>query len=240
MSPLAIWETSIHYNGVMNTISLSAPDALGKTFRLQGISTLVYTERSRSTQNDGNRLQTDILYINPIIKSIIMKQFLFLFLFIAISCKAQNTLSFEEGTISPKTDLSEIAWMEGHWKGEAFGGITEEIWSPPLGASMMFSFKLVVDDKVAFYELGHIRQLEETLVFELKHFGIDLKAWEEKDEVQSFKLIKVDGNHIYFDGFTFEKVSDDEINIYGLIHQEDGKEEEVKFNYKKQDLEKKM
>ena len=60
-----------------------------------------------------------------------------------------------------------------------------------------------------------------------------LKGWEEKDEVQSFKLIKVDGKRLYFDGFTFEKVNDKEINIYGLIHQGDTTEE-VKFNYKKQ------
>lgn len=162
-----------------------------------------------------------------------MKQFLILLLFVTFSCKGQHTMSFEEGTISPKASLSEIAWMEGHWKGEAFGGITEEIWSPPLGGSMMFSFKLVVDGEVNFYELGHIRQLDETLVFELKHFGADLKGWEEKEEVQSFKLIKVDGNRMYFEGFTFEKVGDKEINIYGLIHQGD-KAEEVKFNYKKQ------
>lgn len=163
-----------------------------------------------------------------------MKPFLLLFLFITFSCKGQNTLSLQEGDTSPNAALSEISWMEGHWKGEAFGGITEEIWSPPLGGSMMFSFKLVVDDEVNFYELGHIRQLEESLIFELKHFGGDLKGWEEKNEVQSFKLIKVNENRLYFDGFTFEKVSETEINIYGLIHQNDGTEEEVKFNYKKQ------
>ncbi len=146
---------------------------------------------------------------------------------------AQNTLSFGEGAVSPKANLSEIAWMEGYWKGEAFGGITEEIWSPPLGGSMMFSFKLVIDGAVAFYELGHIRQLEETLIFELKHFHNDLKGWEEKDEVQRFKLIQVAGNRLYFDGFTFEKVSEDEINIYALIHQKDGSTEEVIFNYKR-------
>ena len=162
-----------------------------------------------------------------------MKKFLILILFVTFSCKAQNTMSLAEGESSPKAPLEVISWMEGHWKGEAFGGITEEIWSPALGGSMMFSFKLVVDGEVNFYELGHIRQLDETLVCELKHFGGDLKGWEEKDEVQSFKLIKIDGNRLYFDGFTFEKVSDSEINIYGLIHQ-DGKAEEVKFNYKKQ------
>ncbi len=162
-----------------------------------------------------------------------MKRFLLICLLISFSSVAQNTLSFEEGTVSPKADLSEIAWMEGYWKGEAFGGITEEIWSPPLGGSMMFSFKLVVDGEVQFYEIGHIRQLAETLLFELKHFHNDLKGWEEKDEVQSFKLIQVAENRLYFDGFTFEKAGDDEINIYGLIHQKDGSTEEVVFNYKR-------
>lgn len=162
-----------------------------------------------------------------------MKVTVFLFILASISCHAQNTLSLNPGESSPKATLAEIAWMEGHWRGEAFGGITEEIWSPPLGGSMMFSFKLVVDDAVNFYELGHIRALDGTLVFELKHFAGDLKGWEEKDEAQRFKLIKVDGNRLYFEGFTFEKVTADEINIYGRIHQ-NGKEEEIVFNYKKQ------
>lgn len=100
-------------------------------------------------------------------------KFLFVFLlFISSNSFGQNTVSLPENGTSPKADLSKIASMEGHWKGKAFGGITEEIWSPPLAGSMM-----------------------------------------------------------YFDGFTFEKISDNEINIYGLIGHEDGSSEEVKFNY---------
>lgn len=163
-----------------------------------------------------------------------MRLFFVLLLFISIASQAQNTLSFPENGTSPKADLKEIAWMEGHWKGEAFGGIVEEIWSPPLGGSMMFSFKLVNEGKVSFYELGHIRQLNETLIFELKHFHGDLKGWEKKDEVQSFRLIKIDGNRVYFDGFTFEKISGDEINIYVLVGHDDGSNEETKFDYKRQ------
>ncbi len=163
-----------------------------------------------------------------------MKKLTLLFLLIYYATQAQNTLQLNAGQISPTAGLEEVAWMQGHWRGEAFGGITEEIWSPPLGGSMMFSFKLVVNGEVNFYELGHIRQLGETLIFELKHFGGDLKGWEEKDEVQGFKLIQVKDNRLYFEGFTFEKVSDDEINIYGLINHEDGSEEEVKFNYRRQ------
>lgn len=162
-----------------------------------------------------------------------MKSLVFLFVLAGISCNAQNTMSLKAGENSPEATLAEIAWIEGHWKGEAFDGITEEIWSPPLGGSMMFSFKLVVDGEVNFYELGHIRQLNETLVYELKHFDSDLKGWEEKEEVQRFELVKAAGNRLYFNGFTFENVSDREMNIYALIHR-DGKAEEVRFNYIKQ------
>ncbi|MBM1105501.1 hypothetical protein JQC67_05035 [Aurantibacter crassamenti] len=165
-----------------------------------------------------------------------MKYISIIVFFFTITANAQNTLSYKVGDIAPKAKLSQISWMEGHWQGEAFGGITEEIWSPPLGGSMMFSFKLVADGKVQFYELGHIRQVDESLVFELKHFNSDLKGWEEKDEVQSFKLIKIADNRFYFDGFTFEKINTNEINIYGLIHQENGGNEEVVFNYKKAQL----
>lgn len=165
-----------------------------------------------------------------------MKQLLTLVLILSIiSCKAQdNTLKFIEGTTSPNAALQDVSWISGHWHGEAFGGITEEIWSPPLGDSMMFSFKLVSDGKVVFYELGGIRQVDDTLIFQLKHFGNDFKGWEEKDETIDAKLIKIENNRAYFDQFTFEKINDNEINIYVVI-EEEGKTEEIKFNYKKRE-----
>ncbi len=146
---------------------------------------------------------------------------------------AQNTLSFKEGSESPKANLEDVSWVAGHWKGEAFGGIAEEIWSPPLGDSMMFVFKLASEGKVQFYEVGHIQQQGETLILQLKHFHGSLKGWEEKDETIDFKLIKLEGNRAYFDGFTIEKVSADEINMYVVIGDENGSSKEVKFNYKR-------
>lgn len=164
-----------------------------------------------------------------------MKKIIILAIILAfISCKAQtNTLKFPDNGKSPKANLSQVSWIAGHWKGEAFGGIVEEIWSPPLGDSMMFSFKLVSDGKVVFYELGGIREVDDTLIFQLKHFGNDFKGWEGKDETVDAKLVKIEGDRTYFDQFTFEKISDTEINIYVVI-EENGITEEVKFNYKKQ------
>ena len=162
-----------------------------------------------------------------------MKWTLILLLFVYIPSFGQNTISFTNNNPPPKASLSDVAWIAGHWMGEAFGGITEEIWSPPLGDSMMFVFKLVVEEKVAFYEVGHIRQEGETLILRLKHFNSNLTGWEEKDQTVDFKLVKLEGNRVYFDDFTFEKINESEINIYVVIEQENGSKEEVKFNYKK-------
>ncbi|WP_426429858.1 DUF6265 family protein [Winogradskyella sp. HB-48] len=141
------------------------------------------------------------------------------------------TYSQDKNTLDPK--LENIAWISGTWYGEAFGGITEEIWSEPSGGSMMATFKLIVDGKVKFYEIEVIREVENSLILQLKHFGPDLKGWENKDETVDFPLKHITANKVVFEGMTFEKVSDNEMNIYVDIN-ENNKIETVKFNYKKQ------
>ncbi|NJB36460.1 DUF6265 family protein [Croceivirga sp. JEA036] len=146
--------------------------------------------------------------------------------------KAQKTKQLGEGDAPAPALLSEITWLEGHWRGEAFGGIAEEIWSPPLGDSMFFSFRLIDDEGVQFYELGHIIQQENSLLLQLKHFSKDLKGWETKDETVDFKLVDKDKNAFYFEGFTIERIDKNHINMYVLIDEGDLREETV-FSYKK-------
>jgi hypothetical protein len=69
-------------------------------------------------------------------------------------------------------------------------------------------------------------------VLRLKHFGTDLKGWEEKDETVDFPLVKLKPNKAYFDGMTFEKIGEEEMNIYVLIRQKDGSQNEMKFPYR--------
>ncbi len=163
-----------------------------------------------------------------------MKNLMYTIFLASCIASAQNTLTFNESTTSPPASLDQMAWLAGHWKGEAFGGQVEEFWGPPSGNSMMFVFRMVKDGKVGFYEIGHIRQTGETLILQLKHFHADLSGWEEKDETVDFKLVKIQEDKAYFDNFTIEKVNDNEINMYVVIGDEDGRDEEVKFNYKKQ------
>ena len=161
-----------------------------------------------------------------------MKNYLALLLFIvSTTLISQNTLTLEDKD-SPAALINDVAWIAGNWQGEALGGITEEIWTAPLGKSRMGSFKLVVNEIVQFYELCTITEENESLLLRIKHFDKDLKGWEEKDQSIEFPLVKIEKNKVYFDGLTFEKINEDELNIY-VIFKDEGKEEvEMKFNYK--------
>jgi len=159
-----------------------------------------------------------------------MKKITFLLLFFVTISFAQNTLHYNDEKGSEKATLKDMEWLVGNWIGEAFGGVFQENWSQPLGGSMLFDFKLVVEGKVVFYEVGHIVEKDKTLLYQIKHFDANLKGWEDKDKSEDFRFIKKEKNRMYFDNFTFEKVSENEINLYAYF--EDSKKEVV-FNFKK-------
>lgn len=144
---------------------------------------------------------------------------------------SRSTSNITSKTLEPK--LENIKWIAGNWKGEAFGGQTEENWSEPSGGSMMATFKLIDNDTVVFYEIEIIREVENTLILQLKHFGNDLKGWEEKDKTIDFPLKEITENKVVFEGMVFEKINSNEMNVHVDIKQDDDSVETVTFNYKK-------
>jgi hypothetical protein len=77
---------------------------------------------------------------------------------LSLSVSAQTEKDIEiVDSLAPK--LENIKWISGNWKGEAFGGQTEENWSEPSGGSMMATFKLINDGEVSFYEIEIIREI---------------------------------------------------------------------------------
>jgi hypothetical protein len=151
---------------------------------------------------------------------------------LSLSVSAQTEKDIEiVDSLAPK--LENIKWISGNWKGQAFGGQTEENWSEPSGGSMMATFKLINDGEVSFYEIEIIREVENSLILQLKHFDTDLKGWETKNETVDFPLIKITPTQVIFEGMSFEKVNENEMNVYVDIKNDNGDIELVKFNYKK-------
>ncbi len=155
---------------------------------------------------------------------------LFLFLTFSALAFSQNTLQYNDEKGSPNATLEDVKWLAGNWKGTSPYGICQENWDEPSGKTMMFCFKMISDNKVSFYELGHIIEKDKTLLLQMKHFSGDLKAWEKAEVSDDFKFIKIEKNRIYFDGLTYEKVSDNAMNVY--VYFEESKEE-IKFIFTK-------
>lgn len=145
---------------------------------------------------------------------------------------SENIYSRDSLMNPPSATLKNLEWIAGSWKGEAFGGEVEELWAPSSGNSMMGMFKSISAGKINFYEFMIIEEIDNTMILRLKHFHHDLKGWEEKDITIDFPLVKTESNKIYFDGYTFEKINDSQINVYALIGPK-GKTKEVKFVYYK-------
>lgn len=98
----------------------------------------------------------------------------------------------------------------------------------------MASFKLINDGTVSFYEIEIIREVENSLLLQLKHFDGELKGWETKDETIDFPLKQITPTKVTFEGMIFEKVGDDKMNIFVDIKNENGDVEIVEFNYFRQ------
>ena len=97
---------------------------------------------------------------------------------------------------------------------------------------MVFVFRLVHDDQVSFYEIGHIIESNGSLVMQLKHFDGALRGWETKDETVDFPLVKISPNAVYFEGLTIKKISENEVQFAVLVEDEE-KKEEIIFKYQR-------
>lgn len=111
----------------------------------------------------------------------------------------------QPGTVSPPAKIADIAWLEGIWIGAGLGAQTEVAYSGPLGGAIVGYFRFVKDGEPVFYEIVTIMETDGSLAMRLKHFHHDLKGWEEKDVVQEFKLVALEGQTAYFDGITIRR-----------------------------------
>jgi hypothetical protein len=146
---------------------------------------------------------------------------------------SEHTLRLLRKENTPHARIEDIAWLAGRWVGRDSGESTEEIWSPPLGNSMMGSFRVVKHGKVVFYEFCTIAEENESLVLKIKHFDSHLNGWEDKNVAVIFPLVKLSATAAYFYGLTYRKNQDGSLTAYVLEHsQANGQTHEEAFSYR--------
>lgn len=146
--------------------------------------------------------------------------------------KSIEVLQLGTNASSPPARLEDVAWIAGHWLDSALGGIVEEVWTEPHGDSMMGMFKLLNNGKTSFYELLTIREVNGSLLLQLKHFNRDMTGWEKQNEVLNFPLVKITKQAVYFSGMTFLKSGEDQITV-AVITDESKPSSPLVFNYRK-------
>ena len=92
--------------------------------------------------------------------------------------------------------LAAFAWLEGEWHGEHGSRAWEEHWSRPEGGAIVGMFRMTNKGKPVVYEILLIEAGEGEPVYRLRHFGSEMKAWEE--EPLTFDLVEADEGHVLF------------------------------------------
>ena len=144
--------------------------------------------------------------------------------------QTENTVRLREGQKPATGTIADMAWLAGHWQGEALGGENEEIWTAPDHGTMLGMYRLVKDGVPIFYELLTLSEHEGSLVIRLKHFNRDMTGWEEKNEVVEFRLAAKRDGKIFFEGMTFQPEGE-RLTVFLAIGQKDGTVREEIFRY---------
>ena len=143
-----------------------------------------------------------------------------------------NTMQLEPGASGPSATLESVSWLRGEWAGEGLGGYCEEVWTSAQGGSMLGTFRVIKEDKMMFSEFMEIAAVDASILLRLKHFGNDFTGWEEKDRYVEFKLVKIDGNTIYFNGLTYRRTGTRTMEVYVVLNS-GNTSKEAKFSYKR-------
>jgi hypothetical protein len=146
--------------------------------------------------------------------------------------QTEHTFKARPGAPPLPATIADMAWLAGHWTGQALGGHTEEMWTPPSHGTMLGLYRLIKDGKPVFYELVTLVEENGSLVIRLKHFHPDMRGWEEKDKSVSFALVAKEPGAVHFEGMSFHPKGDT-LTVYLAIGGKDGSVREETFTYQR-------
>lgn len=93
--------------------------------------------------------------------------------------------------------LEDVSFLSGHWIGEAFGGIVEEIWSEPSANAMMGMFRIQKNNSDILFEFLLIEKTDTGVQLRFKHIKPNYIEMEENPIV--LNLIEAHTNYVHLE-----------------------------------------
>lgn len=104
--------------------------------------------------------------------------------------------------------LDDVAFLEGHWSGDAFGGTIEEIWLPAHGDVLHGVFRAVAKGKTNFSEYIQINVEGDDVIMRFAHFRPDYTTWEGDGPVMELRLTEAREGFVRFEGIHAQSPSE--------------------------------
>ena len=98
---------------------------------------------------------------------------------------------------------------------------------------MVGMFRLSGGGAVMFYEIMILVEDEGGVSMKLKHFDPDLRGWETRDSMMTFRLVRASAEAVWFEGLTFRKEADGSLMGFIALHEEDGSVREEVLQYRR-------
>lgn len=148
--------------------------------------------------------------------------------FLLLACLTLSAQSLQAAEVTAQ----DFAFLAGMWRGEGFGGHSEEMWMPPSNGRVFGIFTQANDGDLVFTEYMEITEEASGWVLRLKHFNPDFSGWEEKNDYVTFRLESVTENKAVFGGLSYE-VSGDSLTVSLRLREDDGSITTEQFNFKR-------
>ena len=100
--------------------------------------------------------------------------------------------------VSAPPQLSDAAWLAGHWVSNQEKAVAEEIWTAPRGNSMLGTFRLVEGGRLKFAEVMTLLQEKDAVVLRIRHFSPELDPWE-KDGPNTWTATSLTAERLMFE-----------------------------------------
>lgn len=119
--------------------------------------------------------------------------------------------------IPSESQLSVLDRLTGFWRGEGFGGMVEEWWSPRDGQEMFGVFRGSHEGQTDFYEFMKISPWEKGYIQTVRHMNAEGAPWVYKPVDTQFRLIAIDDECIQFDGVAYGLNEDGGLTVTVLV-----------------------